>query len=245
MENAPVIYLNGVNPPYDKDIRERNEKWSEEVYYPLQLRTGKMRGIDRYEPSEEKPDYPKSIIVNSFESLKSYEEWRNAPEVIAISKDVETTWPKYGRERIWGTIYQQLLHFNGNVANFLRDDKAEGEVAPFLNITAFNFSAIEWDKFNGWFGEFGPQAFLPLFSRLPGLSQCHCYKWTGIVIPTARLKEYPMFLMLFYFTNTISSQYLDICPEMAAFKGAIKIAFPSGFSSQWDAKYQLIKSYRK
>jgi hypothetical protein len=177
--------------------------------------------------------------------LKSYEEWRNAPEVIAIAKDVQTTWPKYGREQLWGTIYEQLLTFKGNVINFSKGDTPQGENPPVLNINAFNFSAIEWDKFNGWFGEYVPQAFLPLFSKLPGLHQCDCFKWTGIVRPNARMKEYPMFLMFFYFENYISSQYFEICPEMATFKGAIKIGFPSGFSSQWNVKYQLAGSFRK
>jgi hypothetical protein len=48
MENAPVIYLVGINPPTaSKDIEERHEKWASEVYFPLQLKTGKMQSIDR------------------------------------------------------------------------------------------------------------------------------------------------------------------------------------------------------
>jgi hypothetical protein len=51
--------------------------------------------------AEEKPDFPKTVIVNNFESLSNWEEWQNTPEVIAIRQDVNTTWPKYGRESIW------------------------------------------------------------------------------------------------------------------------------------------------
>ena len=246
MENVPVIFLNGSNPPNaTKDIQERYEKWSDEVYAPMLMKSGKLTGIDQYTIIKEIPDFPIVLSIQSLKNLRVWEEYWNVPEVIAVAKDAQTTWPKYGRENIWGAVYQQLLSFKGNVINFFQGDKPEGENPPVLNITAFDFSAIEWDKFNVWFGEFGPQAFLPLFSKLPGLHQCDCYKWTGITRPNRRIKEYPMFLMLFYFENSVSSQYFEVCPEMMSFKAAIKIAFPNGFNSQWNVQYQLVKSFRK
>jgi hypothetical protein len=245
MENAPVIYLVGSNPPdASKEIQARYEKWASEVYFPLQLKTGKMISIDRYGILGEKPEYPKNLILNDFANLKSYEDWRTMPEVIAIRKDVDTTWPKYGREMLWGPVYQQLLSFKGNVTNFFQGYKREGEDLPVLNISAFNFSAVEWDRFNIWFGESGPRAFLPLFSKIPGLRQCAFYKWTGITRPGARIKEYPMFLMLSFFDSPDLSQYFEVCPEMAAFKTALKIGFPVGFAAQWNVRYQLINSFR-
>jgi hypothetical protein len=44
MENAPVIYPVGSNPPdASKEIQARYEKWASEVYFPLQLKTGNVR----------------------------------------------------------------------------------------------------------------------------------------------------------------------------------------------------------
>jgi hypothetical protein len=142
-------------------------------------------------------------------------------------------------------VYQQLLSFKGSMINFFPGGKPEDKNPLILNIIAFKFSAVEWDRFNTWFGDYGPAAFLPLFSKLPGLQQCACYKWTGNIRPGARIKEYPMFLLLFHFANLVASQYLEICPEMAAFQGALKIGFPNGFSAQWNVRYGLIKRFQK
>jgi len=245
MENTPVIWLHGIKPPdATKDIEERYEKWFEAAYAPLMLKSPGLTGVDCHKILKESSDYPEDLNIWYFDSLNSYEEMWSRPEVIAVVKDLNTTWPQYGREILWGAIYQPILSYRSNLVDFLRDKNSQDD-APVLNVNAFRFSAIEWEKFSSWFGEYGRRAFLPLFQTVHGLKEYHCYKWTGVIRPAAKIKEYPIFLALSYFDSLNACKSFETSPELAAFQGAIKLGFPNGFNSKWNVQYQLVKSFRK
>lgn len=244
MENVPVIWFHGIKPPNaTKEIKERYHNWFDAAYFPLVMKDSAVTEIKVFKIINQIKDYPEDLGVWQFNNLKGYEEHWNLPEQIAILKDLQTTWPQYGREVIWEPLYQPLVSFRSNLIDFSKN-KAKVD-SPILNINAFKFSVVEWERFNAWFSECGCQAFLPLFKKVDGLEEYHCLKWTGVVRPAAKLKEYPIFMALSYFDSLNTSQHFIESPEMAAFLASIKLGFPNGFASQWNVQYQLVKSFRK
>jgi heme-degrading monooxygenase HmoA len=163
--------------------------------------------------------------------------------VIAVVKDLETTWPQYGRERIWNAVYQPILIYRNSLDDVPTDMNSQKE-APVLNVNAFNFPTIEWEKFNAWFGEYGRPVFLPLFQAVHGLKEYRCYKWTGVTRP-AKVKEYPIFLTISFFETLRACENFTMGPEFNVFQAAVKLGLPRGFSSQWNVPYELVKNFRK
>ena len=103
MGNGQVIWLHGIKPPHTtKDIHDRYESWVDAAYIPLFLKNPGMTGVDRFKIVNESPDYPEDLNIWYFDSLSSYEGLWIDQGVIAVLKDMESTWPQYGRERIWG-----------------------------------------------------------------------------------------------------------------------------------------------
>ena len=249
MENAPVINLTGYTPApgTDADTWNRYDQWSQEVYHPLMLlKVAGLTGTDRYRIVKENPAYPLQVTIMHYGNLKLWEDSLKSPERIAVAGEL-TAWTKRRiMEVTWSNPYELLKSFRSEQTSTTGKEDTRIDDAPFMHLEAYYLRPESQEKYREWLINFGFNAFIPLFLRLPGLKGYDCYKNAGLKgLYDEREWDLPPFLSILYFATIEAFENYTRSPELIAFQKSLRSVFPPGLNFIWYVQYQLTKSFRK
>jgi len=246
--NTPVINVafNSAAPGADIEVFERYQKWSTEVYLPMQMKVIGLKGIDFYHVIRENLEYPVVGVIYHWENLQAWETFPNSPKGAAISQEA-AVWVKRGvRDPIWSVVYELIKSYRSLPLSSTDKPDTRIENAPVMSLEAFRLSPEDKEKYVNWFTEYGYSSFIPLFVRLPGFKGYDWYKYTGLTrSQDVREHEYPKYLSIIYFENTQAFDNFVKSPELAAFFKVMRSVFPRSLRYGWYVQYQLVQSWRK
>ncbi len=250
MENAPIIRFGAIRP--NLEVRERFDKWFDEVYYPEFIKARGVEAIDRYRILGESGDCPETMSIWYITSLKALLDFSKDPQRNILSKDVTATWiNRYGGERVWDGTYRLIKSFGkGTLIVREGDEGLIVESSPIIHIEGLRISPGEEDKYAKWFSTTGSVVFMPLLARIPGLKRIDCLEYTGITIARTensprKVPEYPPYVSIFQFESLNAYKDYEKSLELAASREGLKTLFPNGLDYRWNVQYQLIRSWRK
>lgn len=240
MENAPVINTQATRVLPQEE--ERYNKWVEEGYYPIYLRNPCVTGIDRYRIVNESPDYNKTLSIQHFKDMDSWNNYQKSPERAAITKDYAT----WHREVIWSGIFQLVKSFRSSSSVTEGKQTTLVDDAPIVHLAAFNLNRENAEKYSMWFNEWGQKIYIPILMKLPGLRAINYYRWTGKSREREiRDPDYPRYVSIIYFESLNAYENYAESPELIVLHEALKTPFPGGLDYKWNVQYQLTRSWRK
>jgi hypothetical protein len=221
MENIPVINLTGVTPApgTDADTWNRYNNWAQEVDNPLiWLKIAGLTGTDRYRIVKENPAYPLQITVMHYDNLRFWEDSQKSPERLAMTAELATWTQRRIMEVTWSRPYQLLKGYRFEPGDNTGKEGTKINNAPFLHLEAYYLRPESRGKYREWLVNFGFNAFIPLFLRLPGLKGYDCYVNAGLKgMYEERDCDFRPFLSLLYFNNIEAFEAYTRSPELIAF----------------------------
>jgi len=249
MENAPVINLTGMAlaPGADTDTWNRYQKWAQEVYHPLLLtKVVGCTGTDRYRIVKENSAYPLQFTIMHYDNLKLWEDSLKSPERIAVAGELIAWMKRRIVEVTWSHPYELLKSFRNEPTSITGEENTRIDGAPFMHLEAYYLQPESQEKYREWLTNFGFNAFIPLFLRLPGFKGYDCYKNAGLKgMYDEREWDFPPFLSILYFANIEAFENYTKSPELIAFQKSLRSVFPPGLNFIWYVQYQLVNSFRK
>lgn len=249
MENRPVISITAMSraPGADKDAFERFQQWGTEVYTRISVKLPEVIGTDGYRITKINPEYPETITIGHYKSLKDRLAYVSSSQHSDIVKEFTSWTQRHIIEQIWSTNYVLLKSFRAKRDNsiFIPDTLIEN--APILHMEAFRVSQEEGEKYFNWFGNFGCDVFMPLLLKLPGLVGYDWYQNIAEYNRKENLREvdYPKYLSMIYFEDLNPYDNFIKSPERESLEKSMRSIFPFGLKYEWHVQYQLFDSQRK
>jgi hypothetical protein len=248
VENKPVITLTSYSPApaADAELYERYQKWSLEVYVPLNLKIPEILGLDYYKIIRETPEYPLITGVIHFNNIVDWSAYTPNSIGNALMKDIRG-WDERGvSERIWYPAYALIRSFRNNPSPPAYGKSLIVDNAPIISLEAYRTAAVQDEQYYKWFNDYGCNLLMPLIMKLPGVAAYGWYEDTGRRRwPDTRETEYPKYLSIIYFENVDSYENYAGSSELAALRKSLRSVFPRGLNFKWYVQYRLVTSCRR
>ena len=249
MDDTPLIRILAINiqPEYE----ERYGNWVKEAYYPLLITVPGYKGFDYCQIVRENPQYTKILAIQHHANRSDMLKVRSDPKLIDVFRDMITTWTSRS-EVIWFAPYQLMRSFKTEGVDLRGDTTLKAESAPIIHIEGYAISPEEEEKYASWFIKWGYELYVPLIMKLPGLKEYAWYKLIGVDLKglpdyynPKRPVEYPLHLSILRFESIAAYDRYSKSIELAGFREAMRVPFPSGLDYKWYVQYQIVKSWRK
>ena len=209
------------------------------------MKTRGTTGFDIYRCLLDTPEYPRICMVSHRESLRSWKEATDTPEMKSVQSEL-SSWQKRGvMESTWSSVYQLIKSFRiGQSSEEKPDTRIEN--APIMHLEAYDLTMDNQETYAEWYSEYGLKVFVPLFMNIPGIKGYDWYKYTGLQRSTEiRDHDYPPYLSIIYFDNLDSFEKFKKSQEQRAYQKALRMTFPLGIRYEWYVQYELTNSQRR
>jgi uncharacterized protein (TIGR02118 family) len=89
---AETTIINIIATQCQPQDEEKFNKWYNEVHIPMLLKFKGLKGVARYQITDESSRMPRYLALYRFASQKDYEAFQKSPEVAAAIKEMQETW---------------------------------------------------------------------------------------------------------------------------------------------------------